>query len=59
MTKVLKRTSVSSNTKGASVSHEIYKVAFGAMVVLAIVIGVVSFAALGVGIAKALMIALA
>ena len=54
MTKVKQRTTVASNTR-TSVTHEISKVAFGALVVAAVVIGLVSFASLGVGITKAVL----
>ena len=57
MTKVLRRTSVSSDT-GSRVSHEVYKVAFGALVAASAIIGVVAFASLGVGLAKAVLILL-
>ena len=42
MTKVLQRTAV--KTQGSSVSHEIYKVAFGILVATAAVVGVIACA---------------
>ena len=64
MIKVLQRTRVASDTKSAvdtkSITEEVYRVAFWAIVALATVVGIGSLAALGVGIAKAvLMIAAA
>ena len=56
MTKVLKRTTVASNT--GSTGQEIYKVAFGVLVAASVLIGIVAFASLGVGLAKAVLILL-
>jgi len=54
MTRVQERTSVARDT-GSRVSREVYKVAFGVLVATALVIGVVAFASLGVGLAKAVL----
>jgi len=53
MTKVLQRTGVASNTK--STTDEVYRVAFWAVVAFATVVGIGSLCALGVGIAKAVL----
>jgi hypothetical protein len=53
MTRVNIRTN--SITKNTNVEREIYKVAFGAMVATALIVGVIAFASLGVGIAKAIL----
>ena len=53
MTKVLQRTTVATGSK--STTEESYKVAFWAVVTLAAVVGIMSFAALGVGVTKALI----
>ena len=57
MTSVKQR--VKSITDTRSATQETYKVAFWAIVALSVTIGVVSFAALGVGIIKAVLLALA
>lgn len=54
MTRVKQRTGVARDTR-TSVTHEISKVAFGILVVTAVAIGLVSFASLGVGITKAVL----
>jgi hypothetical protein len=54
MTRVLQQTkTITKDT--TSVSHEMYKVAFGAIVAIGLIVGVIAFASLGVGIAKAIL----
>ena len=53
MTKVLQRTD--SATRTNSTTDEVYRVAFWAVVAFATVVGIGSLCALGVGIAKAVL----
>lgn len=57
MTRVKQRTSVSSDTR--SVSDQVYKVVFGVALATGIIIGLVSFAALGMGLMKAVALIIA
>ena len=54
MTRVLQRTKSVARDTG-SASHEVYKVAFGAIAAIGLIVGVIAFASLGVGIAKAIL----
>ena len=58
MTRVKQRTSVTTRTDG-SVSNQVYKVVFGVALATGIIIGLVSFAALGMGLMKAVALIIA
>lgn len=59
MVNVKQKLTTVSPSDTRSIEHEVYRVAFGALVACALIVGVVAFASLGVGVAKVLIAALA